>query len=73
MKLLHRPKESQTTKVLKALKKAGNHGLYNYELSRICLSWHRRIGNLRWEGYGISTVRITQGVYKYYFVSEPDD
>lgn len=74
MQLLHRVKthESQTTRILKALKKAGDYGQTNVELSKICLSWHRRIGNLRADGYGISCIRLTKGLYKYYFVSEPE-
>lgn len=71
--MLFKPKESQQTRILKALKKAGRYGLWNYELSRICLSWHRRIGQLREDGYGISAVRVSKGNFKYFLVSEPEE
>jgi hypothetical protein len=57
---------SQTTKVYKALKEAGRYGLYNYELAKICLGWHRRIGDLRADGVHIACVRLTGGSFKYY-------
>lgn len=67
---VHHAETSQTTKVYKALKAAGRHGLYNYQLARICLGWHRRIGNLRADGVNIQCVRLTGGVYKYYLNEE---
>lgn len=71
MKLLSKPShETQSTKIFKALKKAGHYGLYNHELARICLSWHRRIGNLRKDGVNIQCVRLSRGSFKYYLVDE---
>lgn len=67
MLLLHRTKPvSQEARILQALKKAGSHGLYNYELSKICLSWHRRITDLRQEGYNIQHVQVRRSTHKYY-------
>lgn len=65
-KVEERTRKSSAEKILQALKQAGHHGLYNYELSKIGgLSWHRRIGNLRDKGYNIQPIRITKGKYKY--------
>lgn len=66
----HGSYESQSTKIYKALKQAGGYGLYNYELARVCLSWHRRIGNLRADGVNIQCVRISKGTFKYYLNEE---
>lgn len=62
--------DSQETKIFKALKRAGHYGLYNYELSRVCLSWHRRIGDLRADGVNIQSVRLSKGSFKYYLLEE---
>lgn len=71
MKLLTKPShDSQETKVFKALKKADHYGLYNYQLARICLSWHRRIGDLRHDGVNIQAVRLSKGTFKYYLLEE---
>ena len=61
---------SQVTKVYKALKQAGHYGLTNGDLSKICLSWHRRIGNLRADGVNIQCVRVTGGTWKYYMTED---
>jgi hypothetical protein len=64
---------SQTTKVYKALKQAGKHGLYNYQLANMgILSWHRRIGNLRADGCNIQCVRVTGGQWKYFLNLEDE-
>lgn len=65
--------ESHETKILKALKKAGRYGAYNYELAKPNvggLAWHRRITELRKSGENIVTVRLSKGVFKYYYVNE---
>lgn len=62
--------ESDSTKIYKQLKKAGHYGQTNYELSRVCLSWHRRIGDLRADGVNIQCVRLTKGTFKYYLNEE---
>lgn len=54
-------------KILQALKGAGHYGLTNVELSHITLSWHRRIGDLRADGYKIRTERLTKGMFRYYY------
>lgn len=61
---------SQTSQIYQALKTAGRYGQTNYELSRICLSWHRRIGDLRADGVNINTVRMSRGSFKYYLNEE---
>lgn len=62
---------SQSSRILQQLKKSGNHGSYNYELSKICLSWHRRVGNLRADGHNIQSVHIKGSGWKYYL--NPED
>lgn len=62
--------ESQSTKIYKALKQAGHFGLYNYELSKICLSWHRRVGDLRADGVNIQCIRLSKGTFRYYLNEE---
>ena len=62
----HKPK-SQVARILELLKRAGGQGVYNYELSRVCLSWHRRITDLRKSGEHIQSVRLKRGIYKYYY------
>lgn len=63
---------STTLKILNHLRRVGKHGAYNYELANICLSWHRRITDLRKKGFIIKRIRITQGVSKYYLVKPPE-
>ena len=62
------PRESHETKVYKALKHAGKWGAYNYELARVCIDWHRRIGDMRAQGIIIQHVRTPDGQHKYYLV-----
>ncbi len=62
--------ESQSTKILKKLKKAGKYGQTNYELAKVCIGWHRRITDLRKSGEPIVTVRISRGIFKYYLVDK---
>ena len=62
--------ESDETKIYKQLKKAGHYGLYNYELAKTCLSWHRRIGDLRAHGTNVQCVRLSKGTFKYYLNEE---
>lgn len=68
-----KPKTSHTSRILQELKKAGRYGKYNYELSKPQvggLCYHRRITDLRKSGENIVTVRISQGIFKYYYVPE---
>lgn len=63
--------ETQSTKVYKALKAAGNRGCWNSDLARVGgLSWHRRVGNLRAEGVNIESVHIKGSGWKYYLNEE---
>lgn len=62
-------KESHETKIFKALKKAGKHGAYNFDLAKpnvggIC--WHRRITDMRKDGIVIKHVQITNTIHKYF-------
>lgn len=66
-----RRKPTSADKILSELKKAGHFGLTNVELSKVCLSWHRRIGNLRAAGHNIRTDRISKGSFRY--TLEADD
>lgn len=70
---------SQTTTVLKMLRKAGNHGVANYKFpsSRI-LRYSARIAELRQEGFNIPAPerqmhhgRFT-GVYVYHLIEEDE-
>jgi hypothetical protein len=59
MFLIKKPKhESQSTKILKKLKKAGRYGQTSHELAKVCLCWHRRITDLRKSGEPIVTLRF---------------
>lgn len=50
---------SQTTAVLKMLRKAGKHGVKNYEFPmRGILRYSARLGELRAEGFNIVAERI---------------
>lgn len=68
--LASRKQETLESKVFKALKRAGRHGVYNHELARLGIAWHRRIGDLRADGINIQCVRIDKGVFKYYLNQE---
>ena len=61
---------SKEAQILAHLKKCGRYGAYNYELSKICLSWHRRITDLRKSGEHIVMVRLSGGTTKYYLIQE---
>lgn len=65
-----KPVETHETKIFKALKKAGRHGLWNYELANVCIDWHRRIGDLRSSGINIRPERQKDGGWKYYLETE---
>lgn len=61
----HRP-ETLESKVFKALKIAGRHGLWNYEIARLGMSADRRLRQLRSDGISISMERHKGGGIKYY-------
>lgn len=64
-----RPRLSHEARILVYLKKKGKHGACNYELSHPevgGLAWHRRITDLRKEGWLIVPLRLKNGVWAYY-------
>lgn len=66
MDIFHtKSKLSNSNRILLALERAGHYGLTNFELAKICISWHRRIGDLRSRGYNIRTDRLTKGSFRY--------
>lgn len=78
MHLLKRKPTSPKTheaKILEALKTAGSHGMWNFELAREGLgglAWHRRITDLRVEGYNIQHERQFTGGHKYYLIQNEE-
>lgn len=64
---------SHEQRILQQLKKAGKYGCYGHELAKAGvggLAWHRRITDLRKDGENIITVRISRGIFKYYYIPE---
>lgn len=57
--------------LLRALKRAGRYGLFNYELNQI-IGWRfgAAVFELRKEGYNIQRVQLSRGVHKYYLNKE---
>lgn len=69
MQLLHRKPVSHKQKVLQHLKKCGKYGAYSYELAKPNLGglcWHRRITDLRKEGFVIDGIQVKNGIWKYF-------
>lgn len=65
---------SRTARVLEQLKKSGYRGSFNHELARVGgLAWHRRVTDLRKEGYLISAIRIDGGTFKYFYDPKDED
>ena len=70
--------DSQVIRVLRLLREAGDKGVANYDVAKICIRWHARIGDLRADGYGITCARQSysgklSNVWNYYLVSEPEN
>lgn len=68
---------SQTSKVLKMLKKAGSRGVMNYEFpKKRILRYSARLGELRNEGYNIVAERVklpngrSTNVFRYILIEE---
>lgn len=68
---------SQSSAMLKMLRKAGKHGVKNYEFPmRGILRYSARIGELRNEGFNIMCERIklpngrSTGVFRYILIEE---
>lgn len=70
MKLFHKVKPvTSEGRILAYLRLCGDHGAFNYELAKQSiggLAWHRRITDLRQEGFDIVTIRISKGTFKYF-------
>lgn len=70
-------KQSQTARILKALKQKG--GVANYELSRISLKYSSRISELRQDGHKVLAVRQLDhaghmsGTWRYYLKDEDNE
>lgn len=66
---------SHEARILAHLKHAGHYGAWNYDLARQSvggLAWHRRITDLRKEGYNISRIQVSKGSHKY-FLNESNE
>ena len=67
---------SQTTRLLKAFRKAGNRGIANYQFARLrIIRYGARIADLRAEGFNIYVERQYRkgkatGVFVYYLIEE---
>lgn len=71
--LFTQKKISHETRVLRALKLAGKHGLFGDELARASVGGHRfgeYIRSLRADGHHIITERVKGARHKYYYVPE---
>ena len=62
---------SQTERMIKLLREAGEDGVTNHALSRISLKYDSRISELRMRGYEIETSHEKKGVYKYILKKAP--
>lgn len=75
MLFTHTKPASHESRLLSELKKNRHYGVFNYILARPSvggLGYRGRISALRKDGYGISAIRISTGIFKYYLVSEPE-
>ena len=67
---------SQTDRILIAIRKSKQHGVPNYELSRISLKYSSRIAELRRDGYNIIAIRKilpngqSTNVYNYVLIED---
>jgi hypothetical protein len=64
---------SQLDKLIRALKDAGDDGLTNIELSKICLRYDSRLSDLRRKGFLIETESIGKSLYRYYLRKTPSN
>lgn len=62
---------SQTERMIKLLREAGENGVTNHALSKISLKYDSRISELRMRGYEIETTHEKKGVYKYILKKTP--
>lgn len=65
--------ETHTSRILKHLKRCGDHGAWTHELARQSIGGHRfsaYIADLRKEGHNISRIRITNYESKYFYEGE---
>ena len=64
---------SQLVKLIKALKAAGEEGLTNIELNKICLRYDSRLSDLRRKGFVIDTESMGRSLYRYYLRKTPSN
>jgi hypothetical protein len=63
---------NQRQKIIELLRRNGKAGLLTSDFLRIPIArYSSRLRELRQQGYGISTERITEGCYKYVLRFEP--
>lgn len=62
---------SQTERIIKLLREAGEDGVTNHALSKISLKYDSRISELRMRGYEIETTHEKKGVYRYVLIKAP--
>lgn len=63
---------SQKGLIISMLKRAGAEGVTNIEFARVANCYGARLSELYSVGYEIDTEYISDGVYKYILVSEPE-
>lgn len=57
--------EKQRPRIIAALKSAGEDGITNVDLNKICFRYSSHIGTLRMKGYIIDVEHLGEGVIKY--------
>lgn len=56
---------NQSEKILDLLEKAGDKGVTNYTLNKIAFRYGARIHELRKQGYLISSLRVSESLWKF--------
>lgn len=64
--------ESQRSKILNALRMDGLNGVTNVILSSIALRYNARLQELYQQGYVIEKKESSNGITKYFLISEPE-
>ena len=57
--------------ILRILRDAGDNGILNKDLVKICIGYRSRIAELYQMGYKINCENIKQGICKYTLIEEP--
>lgn len=63
---------NQRERILNLLRSAGEKGVTNNQLIKLCVRWNSRMHELYQEGYEIKTELVADGVYKYILLKEPE-